>query len=145
MTPPRRAPRRTPARADARRQLRAQGAGLALSIAADGSPVAGRATRSLLLVAVPPDIEALRKSDPALGLSWRIALRETLLGLLEDGAIGHRIRPRRLVRTRKEARVMKLSGVELLRVQMPLVAPFRPRSVPSTHGPAAGPGGDTGR
>ncbi|MFE7358024.1 GNAT family N-acetyltransferase [Streptomyces sp. NPDC057543] len=66
--------------------LRAQGAVLALSTGADGRPIPGPCDAPVILVAVPPDIEALRRSDPALGRSWRLALREVLHGLMADGA-----------------------------------------------------------
>ena len=37
------------------------------------------------LVAVPPDIAALRVSDPALALRWRLAVREALTSLAAAG------------------------------------------------------------
>ncbi|MYV97850.1 GNAT family N-acetyltransferase, partial [Streptomyces sp. SID3343] len=39
-----------------------------------------------LLVDVPADIEALRRTDPAAARAWRVAVREVLGGLLADGA-----------------------------------------------------------
>jgi predicted GNAT superfamily acetyltransferase len=39
-----------------------------------------------VLVGVPPDIEAMRLSDPGLASAWRAALRDVLGGLLADGA-----------------------------------------------------------
>jgi predicted GNAT superfamily acetyltransferase len=38
------------------------------------------------LVAVPPDVEALRTADPGLAKEWRVAVREALVPLLADGA-----------------------------------------------------------
>ncbi|RSD13179.1 GNAT family N-acetyltransferase [Amycolatopsis eburnea] len=58
----------------------------ALSVGADGGPVPGPADGPVVLVAVPPDIEAVRASDPGLGRAWRIALREVLHGLMTGGA-----------------------------------------------------------
>ncbi|MFO7250826.1 MAG: GNAT family N-acetyltransferase [Actinomycetes bacterium] len=51
-----------------------------------GRPVAHRADAAVLLVGVPPDIETMRRTDPAAALEWRRALRETLGGLLAAGA-----------------------------------------------------------
>ncbi|MEV4708841.1 GNAT family N-acetyltransferase [Actinoplanes sp. NPDC049316] len=39
-----------------------------------------------LLVAVPHDVEGLRRSDPAAARRWRVAVRDTLTVLLADGA-----------------------------------------------------------
>jgi predicted GNAT superfamily acetyltransferase len=39
----------------------------------------------VVLVGVPEDIEALRSSDPGLGKEWRVAVRDTLTGLLAAG------------------------------------------------------------
>lgn len=57
-----------------------------LAVGESGEPVAGQADGPVLLVAVPPDIEALRRSDPALAGEWRAATREVLHGLMEEGA-----------------------------------------------------------
>ena len=70
---------------------RASGAVVALSIGADGGPVAepapagGSGARGFL-VGVPADIEAMRLSDPALAATWRAALRDVLSPLLSSGA-----------------------------------------------------------
>lgn len=56
-----------------------------LSVDADGRPVIGPADAPVVLVAVPPDIEALRATDPGLGRDWRVALREVLRGLMAGG------------------------------------------------------------
>jgi predicted GNAT superfamily acetyltransferase len=48
--------------------------------------VAGSADAATVLVAQPPDIEALRIAEPALASEWRSAVRESLGGLLAGGA-----------------------------------------------------------
>ncbi|WP_344972744.1 GNAT family N-acetyltransferase [Streptosporangium fragile] len=52
----------------------------------DGRPVPGRTCARTVLVAVPPDIEALRRADPGAARSWRHAVRDVLGGLLQEGA-----------------------------------------------------------
>jgi predicted GNAT superfamily acetyltransferase len=60
---------------------------IALGRAPDGRPLAGHAgDGGTVLVAVPPDVEGLRGSDPAAAKDWRAAVREVLGGLLADGA-----------------------------------------------------------
>jgi predicted GNAT superfamily acetyltransferase len=49
----------------------------------DGGALDGTRT---LLVGVPADIEAMRRSDPALAGAWRTALRDVLIPLLGAGA-----------------------------------------------------------
>ncbi|MEU9358438.1 GNAT family N-acetyltransferase [Streptomyces sp. NPDC048301] len=66
--------------------LRARGAVPVLSPGADGRPVPGHGDASTVLVAVPPDIETLRRGDPTLGQTWRLALRDILHGLMAEGA-----------------------------------------------------------
>jgi len=63
----------------------ARGAVVALGIDAYGAPVPGRLDGHVSLVAVPHDIERLRTTDPGLAQRWRIALRESLGGLVADG------------------------------------------------------------
>ncbi|MGW4527293.1 GNAT family N-acetyltransferase [Amycolatopsis sp. NPDC004378] len=75
----------TPARFDAS-ALRTQGAAVALAAGPDGAPVTGPADAPVVLVAVPPDVEALRRTDPDQGRAWRVALREVLGGLMAGGA-----------------------------------------------------------
>ncbi|MGW6461447.1 hypothetical protein ACWF94_36895, partial [Streptomyces sp. NPDC055078] len=67
---------------------RAAGATVALGVSATGGPVTGHADghARTVLVAVPEDIEALRKSDPDRAARWRTAVREVLGGLLAGGA-----------------------------------------------------------
>ncbi|MER6948383.1 GNAT family N-acetyltransferase [Nonomuraea sp. NPDC000554] len=52
----------------------------------DGWPVPGRTDAAMVLVAVPADIEGLRRRDPATARRWRLAVREVVGGLLNDGA-----------------------------------------------------------
>jgi len=67
---------------------RAAGAVAALAVDGGGVPAlawpppSGVATA---LVQVPPDIESLRRAEPALGRAWREALRTALHGALADG------------------------------------------------------------
>jgi predicted GNAT superfamily acetyltransferase len=64
----------------------AAGAVIALGIGADGGPEPGPLDATTSLVAVPPDIAALRAADPALAQKWRLAVREALFALVADGA-----------------------------------------------------------
>lgn len=68
------------------RAERRGGAQVALGISATGAPVAGPTDAPTVLIALPPDIEALRAADPALASEWRSAVRESLGGLLAGGA-----------------------------------------------------------
>jgi predicted GNAT superfamily acetyltransferase len=52
----------------------------------DGRPVIGRTDAPVILVAVPEDIEALRRKDPGAAKAWRHAVRDVLGGLLREGA-----------------------------------------------------------
>ncbi|KAA2261450.1 GNAT family N-acetyltransferase [Solihabitans fulvus] len=74
-----------PGRLDAA-ELRDGGAAIALSVGPDGGPLTGSADAPTVLVAVPPDIESLRRNDSALGGAWRVALREALGGLMAQDA-----------------------------------------------------------
>jgi predicted GNAT superfamily acetyltransferase len=56
-----------------------------LSVAADGWPSRTAGAGRRLLVAVPPDIETLRVSDPACAAAWRSALREALAPTMAKG------------------------------------------------------------
>ena len=64
----------------------AAGAAVALRIDAR-RPVRGKVGSGCVtaLVAVPRNIEALRSTDPGLAKEWRLAVRETMTGLLADG------------------------------------------------------------
>jgi predicted GNAT superfamily acetyltransferase len=58
---------------------------LALSVAQDGGPVPGRLDGATSLVAVPRDIQGLRAADPGMAQRWRVAVRDTLTGLIGGG------------------------------------------------------------
>jgi len=58
---------------------------VALGRTADGAPEPGTQDGQILLVAVPPDIEALRVSDPAAARRWRVAVRDALGASMPDG------------------------------------------------------------
>jgi predicted GNAT superfamily acetyltransferase len=64
----------------------AAGATIALGVEDDGGPVYGQRDGATVLVAVPPDIGALRSNNPALAARWRVALRDVLVSLLADCA-----------------------------------------------------------
>ena len=64
----------------------ARGAVVALGIDRHGAPEPGRLDAATSLVAVPPNIEALRGTDPALAQEWRAAVRGALAALVADGA-----------------------------------------------------------
>jgi predicted GNAT superfamily acetyltransferase len=64
----------------------AAGAVIALGISDDGTPVPGRLDEGTSLVAVPADIEAIRRTNPELAMTWRMAVRETLTALAAAGA-----------------------------------------------------------
>jgi predicted GNAT superfamily acetyltransferase len=59
----------------------AAGAVIALGVSDDGTPVPGRLDGRTSLVAVPADIEAIRRTNPELAMTWRVAVRETLTAL----------------------------------------------------------------
>ncbi len=57
-----------------------------VALAADGDePQRGEITGDVVLCQTPDDIIALRNTDPAGALRWRVALRETLGAALHDG------------------------------------------------------------
>jgi predicted GNAT superfamily acetyltransferase len=65
----------------------ARGAVTVLSAAADGRPLLTAApVGSAALVAVPPDIEGMRTTDPAGASAWRAALRDALAPAMAAGA-----------------------------------------------------------
>ncbi|MEV4701903.1 GNAT family N-acetyltransferase [Actinoplanes sp. NPDC049316] len=66
--------------------LSCAGAVIGLDRSPDGEPVPGRTDGDTVLVAVPPDIEALRRTDAARARRWRLAVREALGTLLAEGA-----------------------------------------------------------
>ncbi|MFF7251254.1 GNAT family N-acetyltransferase [Embleya sp. NPDC008237] len=58
---------------------------IGLDAAPDGRPIQGRTDGDVVLVAVPRDIEALRRADPSAARGWRLAVREVLGGLMAQG------------------------------------------------------------
>jgi predicted GNAT superfamily acetyltransferase len=50
-----------------------------------GRPVPGPVDAPVVLVAVPPDIEGLRRADRGAGKAWRHAVRDVLGGLMAEG------------------------------------------------------------
>nr|WP_279633919.1 GNAT family N-acetyltransferase [Microbispora fusca] len=66
------------------RPASADGAGRAL-IERDGRPLILRTDAPAVLVAVPADMETLRRRDPATAAAWRHAVREVLGGLMAEG------------------------------------------------------------
>jgi predicted GNAT superfamily acetyltransferase len=57
-----------------------------LVVATDGSPVTTPAAASAAVtLAIPPDIEGMRTTNPAMASAWRIALRDALAPLLGEG------------------------------------------------------------
>lgn len=74
-----------PVRGDAAGE-RAAGAVVALDRGAGGAPVRGAGTGRTVLVAVPDDVESLRRAAPDTARRWRVAVREVLGGLLTAGA-----------------------------------------------------------
>jgi predicted GNAT superfamily acetyltransferase len=69
---------------EAEREL-ARGAAVGLARSAHGGPVAGRLDGATVLVAVPPDVETLRSTDPGRAKEWRVAVREALTTLMTGG------------------------------------------------------------
>jgi len=67
--------------------LVAAGAAVLLSVGAAGEPVPGRPPPSgetTILLGIPPDIEAMRRTDPERALAWRYELRAALAFLMAD-------------------------------------------------------------
>ncbi|GID28677.1 GNAT family N-acetyltransferase [Paractinoplanes brasiliensis] len=62
------------------------GAAIALDRTPEGEPVLRPADGRTVLVAVPPDVESLRRADPACARRWRVAVREVLGSLIDGGA-----------------------------------------------------------
>jgi predicted GNAT superfamily acetyltransferase len=56
-----------------------------LGISPHERPVPGAPTSRVTSIAVPPDIERLRRRDPELAADWRVVLRATLGSLLDAG------------------------------------------------------------
>ena len=68
------------------RSIDTGGAGVVLASTDLDRPRPATATGPRLLVGVPRDVEALRARDPGLATRWRLAVRDTLGGLLTGGA-----------------------------------------------------------
>ena len=74
------------------REMHDRGVGVVLA-EVGGRPVVGDAGRArggdgvVLAVATPPDVESLRRTDPALAHAWRLAVREALEPLLRTGSV----------------------------------------------------------
>ncbi|GIH26789.1 hypothetical protein Aph01nite_50990 [Acrocarpospora phusangensis] len=51
-----------------------------------GKPVARVAGGRVVLVELPEDIEAVRRADPGAARAWRLAVREVLGGMMDEGA-----------------------------------------------------------
>ena len=66
-------------------QLRLDGATTLLSIGPGGEPVSTEESSSILLCQVPEDIVAVRRADPALAHSWRLAVRRGLSTAFDAG------------------------------------------------------------
>lgn len=58
---------------------------VALSTSPEGEPMVEPTTATTRLVEVPRDIEAMRLADPDRARRWRLALRQVLRELLDDG------------------------------------------------------------
>ncbi len=58
--------------------LLASSGGAVLSVGSHGEPLARESSARVLLCQVPEDIVELRRRDPALGRSWRVALRDAI-------------------------------------------------------------------
>lgn len=67
--------------------LVAAGAAVGLAVDAAGTPVATGERAAVTLVAVPEDIVALRRTDPRVASTWRVAVREGLVPLLSGGGV----------------------------------------------------------
>ncbi|MEU7905598.1 GNAT family N-acetyltransferase [Actinoplanes sp. NPDC049118] len=67
------------------RCARPETATVALRRGADGGPQPGSPQGRTVLVAVPEDVEALRREASGVARRWRVAVRDTLTTLLGDG------------------------------------------------------------
>ncbi|MGW3247264.1 GNAT family N-acetyltransferase [Streptomyces sp. NPDC001070] len=73
-------PSRRPVEADAAARAEPR-----LAQGADGGPEPHQTGAEAQLVWIPPDIEAVRREDPARATAWRLALRTALTGALSEG------------------------------------------------------------
>jgi predicted GNAT superfamily acetyltransferase len=67
--------------------LRQAGASVGLSADSRGAPVLGDLDGSTILVAIPADVEGLRRTDKTVAKAWRHGVREVLGGLLGNGGV----------------------------------------------------------
>jgi predicted GNAT superfamily acetyltransferase len=65
--------------------LLAGGAAAVLSVGPEGEPVGGASSARVLICQVPEDIVSLRRSDPAMARSWRVAVRRALGDAFDAG------------------------------------------------------------
>jgi predicted GNAT superfamily acetyltransferase len=72
----------SPADAEAERQ---RGAVIALARSDEGRPVAGELAGETVLVAIPRDVEGLRRTDPGCAQQWRVAVRNVLGAAMAGG------------------------------------------------------------
>lgn len=78
--------RGVPRAADAEEAIR-QGATIGVRTSPTGGPVVDDVSDApVVLVAVPKDVETLRRKDPVAAAEWRAAVREVFGGLLREGA-----------------------------------------------------------
>jgi predicted GNAT superfamily acetyltransferase len=66
-------------------EVQARGAVTGLSADEHGLPVTGSTDAPLVLVAIPPDVESLRRTDQETARKWRYAVRSVLGGLMDSG------------------------------------------------------------
>jgi predicted GNAT superfamily acetyltransferase len=66
-------------------RLREWGSGTILSVGPGGEPVTTDSSARVLLCQVPEDIVEIRRTDPALARSWRLALRDALTQSMAGG------------------------------------------------------------
>ena len=95
-----------------------------MAVGTDLEPVTRKTGAAAVTVAVPPDVEAL---GPGRRRAWRAAVRGALGGRLAAGAAvtGFLRHPDRYLVEGPRGAPVKLAGVELRRVALPLVTPFR--------------------
>lgn len=62
---------------------------IAVAAGPDGRPTVSHVSGPARLVALPPDIEGLRRSNPSAALAWRRAVRDAVLPALNHGARIH--------------------------------------------------------
>ncbi len=66
-------------------RLRSWSSGTILAVGSSGEPVTRDSSSRVLLCQVPDDIIEVRRSDPALARSWRLALREAIMKAMAAG------------------------------------------------------------